>query len=242
MRFHRTFRLSLILTLAFSVSSCAMAGSLPMYGGFRWQVSLDQRTGIVSSKETSKVPKRSCLHELVRNTDSSELLRATERLIKKYPRWLCSFPRTFGILKAVPHSKHGYEIRSRVFNILFMSFGNIQSQLITYRQGDIQTTQCTVGFPLTGGCLVLRPPRGNDMGSLLFVLKKNQQIRNGAEPELEHECHCSLTTAVVGYRPSISGQPPVNPVRKWIYLSTQSLLHAHISWRFHRHLWEANVE
>jgi hypothetical protein len=52
--------------------------------------------------------------------------------------------------------------------------------------------------------------------------------------------HYQLTSRIIEYRPWLAGPAPVSPVRRWMYLSTQSVFHAYITWRFHNE-WEASI-
>jgi len=67
-------------------------------------------------------------------------------------------------------------------------------------------------LPITGGLLAAR-----SQGYLYFGIKKKSNIE----------------TRIVGYVPSISGLPTVSRMRSWIYLNTQSLVHANVMCRFH---------
>jgi len=249
--------------------------------GFRWQASLNRETGIASSKEeTPRVSKRSPLHDRVvvhgRETsgdDDSDLLRIAQVLVKGYPAWLCSFPITFGLLEAVERKQGAYEIRTRPFGVHLLTFGPVRGQRLTYRQRqqvtregsfagksnnndddyDVQTTQCTVTLPITGGLLSLSPPRGGG-AAIMFLLKKSTRLPSSEEEKTtkgddsvivrKPDSVCSLTSALVGYRPWLAGSKlPVPLYRKCLYLGTQSVIHACVMWRFHRHLiWHASTD
>lgn len=240
----------------------------PYYGAYIWKVSVDPATGCASAQETSRIPKQSPLHRRLSSLDDRDLLAFTERLTSRYPIWLCSGPVTLGLLRAVPISSSnqggsdggggggGYEIQSRLFSICLLRFGAGQGHRLTYRQGPVQTTLCTVSVPMTGGFLTMRDKakhvlsassRTSDKGWILFSLSKQQTHKQITvnDPALDAnvipatQTNCAITTALDAYRPWILGHPPVHPFRKWVYCSTQSVVHGYIMWRFHRHLWNS---
>ena len=52
---------------------------------------------------------------------------------------------------------------------------------------------------------------------------------------------CRLRTEISGnYCPWIAGKPPITKLRKFVYLKSQSIIHAYTMWRFHR-VWKKMV-
>jgi len=74
---------------------------------------------------------------------------------------------------------------------------------------------------------------GNDLGELWFQL--SHSLPNASETNEEHINMVRLESRVVDYRPAISGLPPVNALRRAMYLNTQRYAHAYVMWRFHNH-------
>lgn len=195
------------------------------------------------------VPTKSKLYDAMTKIEDDQLLPLTIELVKMYPEWLCTLPVTLGLLKAV-HVTNGVEIRARLLGLHLLSFGNVQGQQLMYRKDDTEVSQCTISLPITGGLLALRPQRGGarDRGSLLFFFKKirpmhdddddDEQDDENAAVDYAAMCECSLTSALVKYRPRLLGTAPINIFRKWTYISTQSIVHANVMWRFHHHLWK----
>ena len=213
----------------------------PKKGGYSWEASVDRETGIATSKETGTIPTGSRLYRSINRTSDRDLLRFTENLFAPYPTWLVKFPVTLGLLKATPGKKGGFEIRDRLFGVNLISFGRTQGQRFSFQtntsRGPTKTSQCTLALPITGGLLTLSDPsKPNDgnRGSLLFTLTKSREVGATTDSDESPKTVCSISTTIGGYRPSIAGAAPVNVLRKYTYLSTQSIVHANIMWRFRR--------
>jgi hypothetical protein len=213
----------------------------PKMGSYSWEASVDRETGIATSKETGTIPTGSHLYRSFKSTSDRDLLRFTENLFSPYPTWLVKFPVTLGLLKATPDKKGGFEIRDRLFGINLISFGRTQGQRFSFQtntnRGPTKTSQCTLALPITGGLLTLpdpSKPNGVNRGSLLFTLTKIREVGATADSDESPKMMCSITTTIGGYRPSIVGSAPVNVFRKYTYLSTQSIVHANVMWRFRR--------
>lgn len=212
---------------------------LPHFGQYRWRARVNRPTGLAASKETSKVPSRSNLQGRLQATPDPQLLTLWTKLVIDYPQWLCSAPVTVGLLQA-KISKRGTQIQTRIGGWTLLEFGRTTGSRVTYRQGDVDTSQCTVEMPILGGCLALPVPNGA-CGGLLFTIRKNRAVRETEEEEgteVSTDCTGELTTGLANYRSPIMGAcVPTMWIRKYAYLATQSLIHAGIMWRFHRHLW-----
>jgi hypothetical protein len=211
----------------------------PRKGAFAWKAAVDRASGIATSTETSDAPKRSRLRKTLDETDDEDMLRLTKDLFSSYPLWLCRFPVTFGILKAVPADGGGYEIRDRLFGCHFLTFGNATTRRLAFNMKaqdgtPIHSSQSTVSLPITGGFLSRRPRKKESSGALVCTMSTR---REGKGDSKEHLKSCSITTQIVGYRPWLTGDAPIHPVRAWLYLSTQSIVHAHVTWRLHRRCW-----
>jgi hypothetical protein len=205
-------------------------------GGYSWEASVDRETGIATSKETGTIPTRSRLYRSLNSTSDRELLRFTDNLFSPYPTWLGK-----GLLKATPDKKGGFEIRDRLFGVNLISFGRTQGQRFSFQtntdRGPTKTSQCTLALPITGGLLTLPDPskrNGSNRGSLLFTLTKSCEVGATTDSDESPKTVCSISTTIAGYHPSIAGSAPVNVFRKYTYLSTQSIVHATVMWRFRR--------
>jgi hypothetical protein len=213
----------------------------PKKGAYSWEASVDRESGIATSKETGTIPTGSRLYRSLNSTSDRDLLRFTENLFSPYPTWLVQFPVTLGLLKATPDKKGGFEIRDRLFGVNLISFGRTQGQRFSFQtstnRGPTKTSQCTLALPITGGLLTLpdpSKPNGGNRGSLLFTLTKSREVGATDDSDEPSKTVCSITTTIGGYRPSIAGSAPVNVFRKWTYLSTQSIVHANVMWRYRR--------
>jgi hypothetical protein len=216
----------------------------PKKGAYTWEATVDRESGIATAKETGTIPTRSRLYRSLNSTSDRDLLRFTENLFSPYPTWLVRFPVTLGLLKATPDKKGGFEIRDRLFGVNLISFGRTQGQRFSFQtntnRGPQKTSQCTLALPITGGLLTLpdpSKPNGGNRGSLLFTLTKSRETGATADSDEPPETVCSISTTIGGYRPSLAGSAPVHVFRKWTYLSTQSIIHANVMWRFHRRCW-----
>jgi hypothetical protein len=196
--------------------------------GFSWQASLDDATGRARAKETSKVvvkTTRSSSREAIR-----KLKHFSRDLAASYPNWLVSGSVTFGILRAVSNPNNlSTVLKPRLIDLCLLSFGDLRIKRAT-------ATGCEFELPITGGLLSLPvPPEGEqDRGCLNFEV-----ITDSMTDGTVRSCH--LRTTITGnYCPWVAGNPPVPFVRKWTYLSSQSLVHAYVMWRYHK-AWNAGI-
>mmetsp|Transcript_19215 Transcript_19215/g.38961 ORF Transcript_19215/g.38961 Transcript_19215/m.38961 type:complete len:232 (-) Transcript_19215:38-733(-) len=184
-----------------------------------------------------------------------EIIRLVENSFKSYPRWLAGLAVTFGVLRARPindaskateiriieggdidsdREAAGVVICDAVFGLNLLTFGRaISSTALGKKKSCV-----TVDLPVMGGLLTLAPPGlkkrdGNGsakcLGCVRFMLSQQREVdEQGTLGDLVIE------TKVAGaYRPAIAGGPPVSTLRKRAYLSTQSVVHAYVMWRFH---------
>ena len=127
-----------------------------------------------------------------------------------YPHWLARPTVTFGILKAKPNPNGSTTIQLRGSGLDILTFAR-----------HVSKGRNKILLPITGGLLAHPNPRKpREYGALSFAMKTNQILETRIEG---------------GYRPTISGYPPVSRARAWTYRSTQSLFHAYVMWRFHNY-------
>lgn len=184
---------------------------------FSWEASVDRATGIASSKETSS-----------RRLREEEKEFPAKKIFHSYPKWLCRFPVSFGMLRSVRTSRGDCRIQDRIFGRDLLIFGPAKSRLLSieFHEGVVHNTYA-IELPITGGLLSIPAPRA----ALIFTLFTT----HGQEGSRTS----SIVTRISGYRPLLIGKPTptVSSIRSVFYLSTQSLIHAGVMWRFHRYCW-----
>lgn len=161
--------------------------------GYRWQATVDVHSGVCNSKETSPWK---------RGDDDVDLYDA----FCGYPRWLCRFLVTFGLLRA----------RDTVDGTDICFLGTTAFQFGKPHQlGVFTTSSSTVKtiLPIQGGWLTKQPT-----GALIFSQDND-----------------TLETSVVHYRPFRKVDGKVNTLRSFLYLHSQSIVHGYVMWRFHRY-------
>ena len=212
--------------------------SPPRRGPFSWRAFLDATTGLASSRETSQVFS-SHVHGMS-STESSDRLKY---LVESYPTWLCGGPITFGCLQACKDATNkSCSIRVRFLNLELLSFGAAKSRgrLVHRQQPDESAKQVTetrietFSLPIMGGLLSSKSGDKTDQGSLLFSFRSDATISNPND-NIQDGC-LTIRTAIVGYRPWLAGPAPLAAWRRRAYLSSQSLIHAYVMWRYHRHV------
>jgi hypothetical protein len=136
---------------------------------------------------------------------------------------------TLGFLRAVvvPSSSKSSTItilKPRFLDVHLLSFGTLQVKRSNKRGG------CMFELPITGGLLAR-----NDRGCLRFwAVAEKHPNPSPKKDDDERRISCRFRSEIGGnFCPWIAGPPPVAPTRKWGYLSTQSLVHAYVMWRFH---------
>lgn len=231
-----------VLARSTAISTLGPIRLSPKRGAFAWNAAVDRATGIASTLETSEAPKRSKLHENFDNNDNdgAGIVQVSNELFASYPSWLCRFPVTFGLVKAVPFQGGGYEIRDRLFGCLFLTFSKPRMRSFTLdtktpEGSSIQSSTCSITIPITGGLLSRPVPRKEESALVCTLTTQRIREKDAARMRLQS---CSIATKLVGFRPWLTGEAPVHPLRAWFYLSTQSLVHAHVTWRLHRHCWK----
>ena len=205
---------------------------------FKWTASIDLTTGIATSHEISRVPSSCSLHRTI--ASGGEAAKFIRDLFCGYPSWLATWPVSLGCLRSIPITAETRmkqtitALRDPVFGMTFLSFGpgRFSVREIQRRAGR-RATEYTVTLPLAGG-LLARPSSSGTFGSLFFTLISKRDA-NG-------ESFFVIDTGIAdGFRPALAGStPPLSRTRAGIYRSSQSLLHAYIMWRFHRHCYHAS--
>jgi hypothetical protein len=171
------------------------------------------------------------------------------QLFETYPIWLCRGMTSFGLLKAVPSEDQPkcFDIRTRWWGVNLLSFDRpkrnrreqfIRSYIIPTAFSNLGRekvcTVSTVTIPISGGFF----GAGKDTkvkGVLVFKLQTTKVAQNG--DRFVAGGKRTLITEIHNYRPMLCGTTiPFKTHRVRLYLGTQSLAHAFVMWRFHKHI------
>jgi hypothetical protein len=177
---------------------------------------VDRRTGLASSKEVSS------LNNIVSPT-ATTATTVLMNVFEQYPIWLCKGCVSFGLLKAIPKKNQKYEIRTRVGNINLLTFDH------PYRSR--RRHDSTVILPIIGGMMSYnnhyKHNKRKQKGYLYFTIEKQlaqqQPMTSSA----------NIVTGIEQYAPMLVHYG--RRCRAGLYLSTQSVIHAYVMWRFHRY-------
>lgn len=208
--------------------------------GYFWQASLDSTLGQARSKETSSSTWKH--HRENKYKSKRSVQRVTHKLVSVYPTWLVNPKTTLGFLncKHNPDTKET-TIHPRFFSkVVLLTFGPVQ-------EVSKNTNKYKVKLPITGGLLAMQEETnskilGNrkDYGCLLFQTHCCDSVRlmnddgTNKKQTNTNSLTCNLQTDIAGnYCPRIAGPAPVSSLRKWMYLSSQSIVHAYVMFRFH---------
>lgn len=187
---------------------------------FSWDATLDRSTGIASSSEVSKLTLENGYHDGPTANDSIQRQKS-KVLVSSWTKFLCQGSVTFGILQTKLDPKSGASsLHFRCFPAFpILTFGPIQE-----RGKDAWE------IPIWKSWLALSDPTcPRRYGCLRFEVKHlDGRIKRN------HHSSIVLESSIVGYRPWLVGNPPVSRARKFLYLNTQSRLHAYVTWRFHK--------
>lgn len=197
--------------------------------GFSWRASVDRRSGICNSRETSLVSSTCSLGESLGPLNQKQKLKKLASLWSLYPTWLAKGSVTLGLLQAVSGSDGSVGVYFLGKNVI--TFGRCQAFIVNDEliaslpiEGGFMTTQHSRMFrnPSKRG----HPPRParSHYGALSIRLKKNDE---------EFKNYYQVSTTIDGYRACLVGEGSPSSFRKWFYLSSQSMLHAYVMWRFH---------
>lgn len=229
---------------------------------FSWQATVDGQTGRASCREITRAPPKSHVHQQLQNAALSggerEVWSDLIYKLEHYPQWLVRGAVTFGLFRVVPTTgkDKGCSLQDRFFGINFLTFGTAQSKrfsiqkLLPQKEKDGTTryilwkvSDCTVTIPIVGGLLDAgRHKRRNRKHKHKYnqLLNQQQQQRLGClRFKLQHTealKETVVTTEIRDYSPAIVGakEPPLL-FRRMAYLSTQSVVHAYVMWRFHHY-------
>jgi hypothetical protein len=211
---------------------------------FTWNAEVDCTQRTAYSKEYSHILPKAPLFQTIQSSADGELLNLAEHLFYEYPVWLCRASTSLGLLQAVPEGRVGagcgYKIQTRPFGIILLSFGKPISRRLSFRIGSTgKEHDCTVVLPITGGILTRgcrEDKNSRSKGSLRLTLKTIRSVAHHGN-EIVINQRCTIVTGISGYRPTLlpDGNPRLTPIWAYIYLGTQSAVHANVMWRFHKH-------
>ena len=157
-------------------------------------------------------------------------------------------------LNGIEHqgSVSGISISDSLLGLNLLCFGRARSIVTTCTaktNGGNRRRSIQVEFPVIGGLLdgkrqTQAATSTNDIsehGCIRFVVEQEEVIMRDKRKMQQGRKRWSNvrieSSTCDGYCPAISGDAPVNPIRKVAYLSSQSLVHAYVMWRFHRKVW-----
>jgi hypothetical protein len=185
---------------------------------FTWKARIDPQTGLASSIEESTA-------KVSRNVN---VKRISEDFVATWPDFICQGSVTLGLFEAKRQGTSScISIRPRCIPINLLTFGMARprNQRANIFYGEI---------PIEGGVLALPTSKDNKKyGKLTFSVTKQEQ-------QSSDKHYVFLKSKIVNYRPWLVGRHP-SKVRQRLYLSTQSVLHAYITWRFHKS-WQAELK
>jgi hypothetical protein len=198
-----------VMTLVF-VILCSTRAFL--VDSFTWKADLDRYTGVANSQECS-----SCSIEEEHRTAHRLARRKSQALVASWPTFLCQRSVTLGILETTfEPSKRTTSIRFRCFPRFSIFVFGAATQ---HRAGEWVV-------PIGPSWLALpHPTRPSDYGVLKFQIETCRE---------EESTNFHLKSQIVGYRPRLAGESPVSSFRKFLYLNTQGIVHAYVTFRFHR--------
>ena len=183
--------------------------------------------------------------------------------LEHYPQWLARGAVTLGLFRTVPiagqkGSGSSCSLQDRFFGIDLLIFGSVTSRIVQTKQrlprflqvlkrnqppegACIGSHSMTVTVPIVGGLLAVQKEKrqkSEDLGYLEFTLQQNKNQRNSATDDatqIEEE-EVLIITKIKNYSPMLVGtREPPRLLRKATYLSTQSIFHAYVMWRFHKY-------
>ena len=250
------------LTSTVLVGCSADAGLFGSSRVFRWHASLNRMTGEATATETSipRRPRRAASPKYAPNVCDDEKVLA--ELLKSYPEWLSKPSVSFGVLRTSPLSEADDVSRNRIdraraaqtyspsgvsinslFGLNLLCFGEPRISIMKMKASSSgRRRSFQADLPVLGGLLdgkrdaaVPSSKNTNEHGCIRFVVEQ-EEIRDGDGKRRDRRCWriVRIESCICdGYRPAIAGAIPVNPIRKAAYLSSQSLIHAYVMWRFH---------
>ena len=183
---------------------------------FTWKADLDRHTGVATSHECS------CwsLQDDFRMTDRL-VRKISEDFVASWAGFLCRGTVTFGLLQTrLDRSKQTTSLHFR---------GVPQLSILTFGAAHHHRSPGEWDIPICTSWLARPDPntRHSSGGCLRFKIRRQWQ-----EEEPKRKFH--LESQIVGYHPWLAGEAPVSSIRKFLYLNTQSRIHAYVTYRFHR--------
>jgi len=205
------------LTLIFIVVLLCSTKAL-VVGSFAWKADLDQRTGVACSHESSSWN----IQDDVGITTQLALKKSNDFVVS-WVEFLCRGNVTFGIFQARTSLSQGTtSLHFRgVPKFSILTFGTTKQRSV----GEWDVRLCESWLARED------PGSPGNYGGLRFRIKWQGEKKDS-------KFH--LESQIVGYRPWLAGETPVSSFRKFLYLNTQSRLHAHLVRRFHRE-WRENI-
>ena len=143
-------------------------------------------------------------------------------------------------------------INDSLFGLNLLCFGIPRSSVTTaITNGGNRRRSIQVDFPVIGGLLdgkrqaqaTVSPIKISEHGRIRFVVEQEEvKIQDTCKEKSRRSqtlwSNLRIESSICGgYCPAISGGAPVNALRKVAYLSSQSLVHAYVMWRFHGKVW-----
>lgn len=183
---------------------------------FKWEANLEAQSGVASSLERSvlKVPSDYWIPEGI-------VRKVSKEMVASWSSFICLGGVTLGIFETkLDESSGNSSLHFRyVPGFSILTFGSVK---------DFGNGQWDI--PIRPSWLARQDPKQNDnYGCLRFRIQRQNR-----------EKAFLVESRIMGYRPWLVGSAPVSPIRKFLYLSTQSKMHAYITWRFHRQ-WHHNL-
>ena len=184
---------------------------------FQWEASLDRGTGVAASKEVSWVTIETPLDVKDHWGEKSK------QMVASWTDFLCQKSMTFGILQA----KHDPTIGAASLHLRGLPmFSILTFGPLTERRKYVWE------IPILPGWLARPDPIQKDyFGRLRFELKP---MLEGSHRTKQPNAKLKLESSIVDYRPWLVGPAPVSRIRKYLYLNSQSQIHAYVTWRFHK--------
>jgi hypothetical protein len=211
---------------------------------FTWEAAIEPTTGVATSRELSRI-------KIQRNSLQDSVIQQTSKdLIASWADFLCQGRITFGLLQTKHDSIAGTaSLHFRGFpKLSIMTFGSVQQRQPYQWELPIMPTSWLAlpnddHHPHYFGCLRFecKPVKTHRLDSETIVVTHNesggrQEVDEPlllSTPTLLHQHDLELESQIVDYRPWLAGKAPVSRVRKFIYMHTQSQIHAYVTRRFH---------
>jgi hypothetical protein len=151
-------------------------------------------------------------------------------------------------MEALTDCAVGISINDSLFGLNLLCFGSPRSSATTKKTtagGRRRILQ--VDFPVIGGLLDGKQRQAkvssskilSEHGCIRFVVEQEEMRGEDETQQGRKGWHVVRIKSSIcgGYCPAITGTAPVNIIRKVAYLSSQSLIHAYVMWRFHGKVW-----